>query len=553
MICRILPALTLLLSSFPLEGQAPAPRDYRGMNYLPATTRALDNATALLPYDNPNGLTGSYSQGQIDQELQYIASHGLNTVRVFPSFYGYLVDRVAYMNSLRDLASSCTRHGLYITYVVWNVVALSAPPYAGGPPEVWQDLQGTDPHAATNAVLYQSLMDRNQAMSQLFGHLVPPWAPHHYSIHAEPGHELFQNHGGDPLNWPNDLKPRVDAYLDAVATFFATDPIGQAAFASYDLLNEPNTLGPMHETAYLEFIRYTKMRLDQNHPGATCTVGWATSDPMLEQTDQRLRTQFGVEQTYLSSHSYARPERFEEICADRARYAATQSKDFVLSEFHRVDITSGVLEYQLSSLVRHGLGGQAWGLIQSNGWLPGPTPGVPIDGIAVPLDPGTPTGSITFLEINRQDADALRRYGAGTLTPRPFTRIVLRDSIGQQPQSLTPGSYTLDIESTLTNSPVFLANGFEPNSVTSCDLDPFSNHCLPLRALGPFYASPAQSIQFLGFTNATGSLATPLPLQIPQVARGRAYGATALVGLYPTWLPELNTAELTRLAIFPVL
>lgn len=534
--------------------QGIAPQDFRGTNYVPATTRAFDTATAMLPHDNPNGLVGEFSSSQVEDEIAFIASHGLNTVRVFTSFYGFLVDKQAYRSSLRELARICTRHGVRITFVFWNLVAVSVPSSPGSPLELWHDLAGSTAQAPTNPVLYQGLRARSAALNALYGHLVPPWAPHFAGIHAEPGRELLLTYGGDPAPWPFELGARVDEYIDEVASFFGQDPAGQAAFASYDLFNEPNILPAPNESTYLEFIAHTFHRVQLRHPNAACTVGWAAASSITDTLDQELENVWNVHPTYLSGHSYARPEGFAEDCANRAAYARSRGMPFVMSEFHRTDRTSGVVEAQLSLLVRHGLAGQMWGLIQSNAFIDYLGAPMPIDGVAVSFDPGNAQATIPFLTVNTRDAAAIRAWSANRLVPTSFARVILRDAQGTPISMPSAGTnVTIDVDAPrVPLAPILLVFGIESTAMPSCRAFPEPMDCVLVRGLGPLYYSPSMVPVVSGVTDVTGRSVTPYALPLPPNAAGQFLGVSAYVGFYPFTLPETNVGELTRLSVYAI-
>lgn len=377
--------LTVCCSLASLRAQALTPDQYRGCNYLPSTTLGISNVFNLL---SPIRNGGTFDQRQTETEIQHLASLGINVVRVFPSFYAWVVDADDYMRNLRLLAKVCHQAGIKMTYVAWNTTSnFFVPAY------LW-----VDPGFPTIDTTLRTLLDQTtiayalNPLSPDSAQLASLGEPWHMVLHDSPGNGLFEApYSGDMTSWPNNLKAKCAGYLDDVGHFFANDPVGRAAFAGYDLYNEPDCCFP-DINKHLDFLAFTFKRLRAQHrvPGAPkfeCTVGFADHNATL--ANHQLLLQNGVKQTYLSYHCYEPLATFTTVTQNHAALAQQLGIPVVCSEFYNRHVPGhlGNLASMLNDLNAGGLGGQVWGILSNNFFFedpPGSDSFVRLDGMYLP-------------------------------------------------------------------------------------------------------------------------------------------------------------------------
>jgi hypothetical protein len=520
------------------------PASWRGANYLVPTALGRTSITGFLPVQSAAGLPGEFSPIQVAQEIEHLASQGIDNVRVLGSFYAYVADKAGFLSALGELAAACEGNGISITYQVWNAIA-----FPWDLP-LWTLLGGSRASDPTNPLLYAAVRQIEAQAQAAFGDLRPrprnaPPEPYAFTLFAEPGSALLLDHGGDPAGWPHDLRARVDEYLDQLALLFTGR--GRGAFASYDLFNEPDAMGqePPARDAYVDLIRYSHARLRRLHPAAAFTVGWATWTDFVDRMDALLDG-LGVRQTYVSYHHYDRPEPFAAALQARSAYARGAGKDLVVSEFHRADTTAGALDGQLRALAAAGAGGQVWGALQSNIWERwAPNAYYPADGVWIPSYPVTFVDRLGFTKQNARDVDALAAWG--TIAHDPASVAVI-DAAGAAVGTVRAGdSYRLEARAAnpfLGAAPVVFLFGVEA----------------ALPGNGPLGSSRfglGHSVYDTGVIAADGVIRQGIRrssfiVALPPAVRGHWLVVSALVGTYPPAAPWENAADLAAYRALPI-
>lgn len=366
---RLLTSLALTLFSAVSGGAVAAqrtePADYRGSNYLPGSGLAMDNALALLSLR----AGGTFNRAQVTAEIKQFAKGGHRVLRVFPSFYGWLVDQADYMSNLDFLAGECARFGIRITYVMWSTTSNLFFPLHDF---VQTGLAPGDP----------GLLSTVQLVSMSYSSTVSPVPlpvvqhefrePWQYVLYDEPGNRLFEApFNGVLSSWPNGLGAKCIAYIDAVGAFFATQPNGQSAYAGYDLFNESDCCGqPMSN--FVELYRVTFSRLRRQHllangaPPPRFTAGWANYNN-IAQNDDFLRS-IGVQQDYLSYHCYEPVPLFAQVADLNLAVGRSRGMQVVCSEFYDRNRPGhlGSLGAYVDVLGQRGIGANMWGFLSAN-------------------------------------------------------------------------------------------------------------------------------------------------------------------------------------------
>ena len=553
-------ACVALLACSLLPAQEDAfPYDIRGTNYTPVTSLAFNNVVAMIPERPPGALIrGQFNAKLVQAELGRMAKSGVNNIRLLPSFYGYIADRVGYMSCLKTLARLCHERNISITYQVWSGVTSTAHAISADgvtSMELWHELIGssvTDPY---NFPVLGGALFRSAARQQLFisrGGTIPPGEPWLASIFAEPGNELLLM-SGDYGTWPYNLKPRIDGYLDAIARFFSADPDGRLAFASYDLFNEADATQTVPPAHAIQFIKATYDRITRIHCEAEMTIGWALDDGSADALDQ-LAVAAGVERTYLSFHSYSKVDRFASLAAARKSYADSQGLPLVCSEFHRADFTAGVLKYQLDTISGLGMGAQIWSVIQTNHFIRLPHGSYPVDGLYVPVQGATP-GTLDFYVNNPADVQAFEDWTSGVLSAPPYTSLTVQDAAGNPVTTVTAGSqYDVVVSSSRVGDPVLLLASPYTSPLPPCFAAgvALAAGCVVIPGLGPSYVHAGTAAQVLGPLNASGvQLFTGVIAPAPSLV-GQALAVTAYVGYYPSGDFNQNVGEITMATILSV-
>ena len=397
------------------------PASYQGANYLPSTTNGICNALSLLSAD-PNRLVGTFDALQIEAEIAKFAEADLRVLRIFPSFYGWLADSADYMANLKSLCQSCANHGVRITYVMWNTTSnVFFPMYQFVDPAMSMTDSGLLTALRLVATTYS--MNPNRApLNVVRDQFGDPWQ---WVLLDEPSNELFDPpFDGVMASWPNNLGAKCEAYVDAIGGFFANDPDGRAAYASYDLFNESDCCN-LTLASEAELYRMTYRRLARQHaivpgsPAPEFTAGFA--DYRNTRANHDFLVSIGVKLTYLSYHCYEARPLFTDVARDNALVGAQLGMPVVCSEFYDRNRPGhlGSLGGFCADLNSFGIGATMWGYLATNiiievpapqGVIPPPPPDYRrIDGLWLPTT--SPLGSFSSIvefELAAQSARDLR-------------------------------------------------------------------------------------------------------------------------------------------------
>lgn len=369
-------------------GSRPKPAEFKGTNYFPSTTLGISNALNMLTANNVS-LDGAFSATQTYAEISQIEKARVNCIRIFPSFYGWLVNPADYMANLKTLAKACVQNRIVITFVMWNTTSnVFVPLYLAVDPNTVSydaNLHMTIQNVASTYTLSVSNVPYQTVLS--FGE---PWQ---MVLHDFPGNSLFEApYNGVMSTWPNNLQQKCQDYVDAIGNFFATDPDGKRAFGSYDLFNE-NDCCNLIFAQQMELFRMTYQRLQLAHqtPGAPfpeMTVGFANNAMTLQ--NYNTLVQNGVKQTYLSFHCYDAQPSFGQVVAQNAAMGQQLGLPVVCSEFYDRNKAGhlGNLGSFINDLETHDVAGQVWGVLATNLIIPDPLapPGtfIRFDGMIIP-------------------------------------------------------------------------------------------------------------------------------------------------------------------------
>lgn len=419
------------------------PLNFRGTNYVASIAYGTDKVLGMLPFPGRStfrvGQDGGFFDPQHNEdEILALATYGINNIRLWGSFWAWVLDAPGYLQSLATIARNCLKYGISITYVLWSTTATLR---EGQMSEwVWGNranvnLQLRNPQNWSR--LYQLIWGYtagNVARAASEGR-VPEGEPWLSGDYDEPGNALFRlpHTSWDPSL---SLRPFIDAYLQDLATFFGAGP-GAPVIASYDLFNEADVdlsrddvrVSPRDNR--LLFIQETYSRLRMHHATVgsrlpPCTVGWAfMSDYSKEAT--RILTNMGVAQGYLSSHSYAFPPlEFRQQIRDARDFAAARGLPYVCSEFWARRVPAGTsyprtMAAYLDAVSDELVGSQVWGFLAYNLFDI-------VNGVPQPTDGFITPEKHVFTPLRIQAADLVVQPPlGGLLEPHPWPRRVLVD------------------------------------------------------------------------------------------------------------------------------
>ncbi len=402
------------------------PLDIRGTNYILASTLGNRFPMGWIPKTLTRYepfASGFYSERDVSAELRQIAALGLNNIRVFGSFWAWMVDRARYVQVLDSFTRLCVNNGLSVTYVFWSSTSVT-----GNMIPLLEKLGALGLIAPPTIGRYPSLLPiLASASASGTGLPMPKGEPWNGGAFEEPGRELFDL----PLSaWvPPSLANNVRAYVDDVARYYA-GPIGRIAFQSFDLFNEPDPIFERHprqsrsrfgrEANLVGFIAATKAVASaagiRNYAD---TVGWGGLGSNI-----KFHGRGGLlPVTYVSSHLYRSPVALRSSIMRNRELARGVGCPYVVSEFwEKRPFSPGPqpLGPHVQVLSEFLVGGQMWGLIESNSFIDGRE----FDGVVRPArhywQPGVPVTrsvpwskrDLTFISTPSVPADlgALRAW-----------------------------------------------------------------------------------------------------------------------------------------------
>lgn len=417
------------------------PLNFRGTNYTASIAFGTDKVLGMLPF--PGGPHfrifqdgGFFDPQHNEDEIRALASYGINNIRLWGSFWAWVLNAPGYLQSLTTIARNCLKYGISITYVIWSTTATRDHGLMNG--WIW-------PHSPNLGI--RSAMNWGRVRFALWGYsagyaileapLVPDGEPWLSGDYDEPGNGLFRT---PHTAWDPYLLQFIDAYLEDIAKFFGTGP-GAPVIASYDLFNEadadvdPNDryIIPRHHR--LPFIHATYARLLTHHATVgsllpPCTVGWAFMSEYSKAATMYL-TAMGVAQSYLSSHSYAFPPlEFRREIRDARDFAAARGLPYVCSEFWSRRVPTGSsyprsMAPYLDVVSDELVGSQVWGFLAYNLFDI-------VNGVPQPVDGFITPEKHVFTPLRPTAADAVVQL----LEPHPWPRGVGLDMTPLPPVDL---------------------------------------------------------------------------------------------------------------------
>ena len=419
------------------------PLNFRGTNYTASIAFGTDKVLGMLPF--PGGPHfrvyqdgGFFDRQHNEDEIRALASYGINNIRLWGSFWAWVLDAPGYLECLATIARNCLKYGISITYVFWSTTATVR---EGQMYEwVWSNrasLAIQDPgNWSRLSQLIWAYTAGNAARAASEG-LVPDGEPWLAGDYDEPGNALFWM---PHTSWDPVLMGFIDVYLQDIAKFFGTGP-GASVIASYDLFNEadadigPNDRHIIPRHHRLSFIHATYARLLTHHATVgsllpPCTVGWAFMSAYSKAATMHL-TAMGVAQSYLSSHSYAFPPlEFRREIRDARDFAAARGLPYVCSEFWSRRVPTGSsyprsMAPYLDVVSDELVGSQVWGFLAYNLFDI-------VNGVPQPVDGFVTPEKHVFTPLRPTAADAVVQL----LEPHPWPRGVGLDMTPLPPVDL---------------------------------------------------------------------------------------------------------------------
>jgi hypothetical protein len=326
--------------------------DVRGTNYVVASALSRNNVQMWL---DPGPLGGNFDARIVEQEISLLASYGLNSIRLFGSFYAHVADSTAYLANLKTVLGLCEKYGMRVTFVVWDVFGLDGLEV----PILTGNLFGGNLGTRIIQLVNQAMTTMQQNQPTLPNGWGGVWF-------ASPGNAFLVQYQ-DPNLWPQTIRDRANAYLDDVAQLFQQSHSN--AFLSYDLVNEPDNLqwlSHMNLATMVHLIvqlsHYSAARIVNTHPTARFTVGTADAYAgilMHRELIQKWKRGFD----YLSYHDYRTGYSFDLRASHAAALGQLDLLEVVCSEYFTA-ARQGNLAHLLGSLDAAGIGGQMWGAIE---------------------------------------------------------------------------------------------------------------------------------------------------------------------------------------------
>lgn len=338
----------------------------RGTNYVFNSSLQLQADFSLFSFrhsDPSETRRGTYSPVNVESELLRIAASGFNNLRIWPPFFGWVIDAEQFEENLRDFVARCRAHRLTITWVLWNAI---------GNGILWQshDLLEIVGEGQTEPVHGLGLYDQLETLTQVFqnryGHWVPDNKPWHLTGYPAPGNNLLKA-SGDPSEWTHPQAAGwAEGYLDALLRAMAS-PDGVATMMQVDLANEfDGVFIPLPNI--IRFLRWNQDRVRAVLPDVPLTVGWAFHEVEQYSGYVDALAKGGIEVAQHSFHVYVQdPQEYETLIAPLLDWADSQGLPMMVTEFYRLDTAEwGRLREGLEFFYRRRVPIIIWGFISSN-------------------------------------------------------------------------------------------------------------------------------------------------------------------------------------------
>ncbi|MCB9889122.1 MAG: hypothetical protein H6836_06050 [Planctomycetes bacterium] len=335
----------------------------RGTNYLFNSGAMVQADFALLSHQSDAGpRNGTYDFTNIDSELAMLARSGFNNLRIWPPFFGWIIDKAQYRAHLREFLAACRRHRLTLTWALWNAV---------GNGVLWQthdlaSLIGGAVGDTTNDGLYDTLTRLTELFQSQNSRWVPAGKPGYSTGYPAPGNGLLRQ-SGDPRSWRDaSYIQRVEEYLrDVLEILKSAD--GQATLFEIDVANEFDGVGiPLGNT--LDFVAWNLDIIRQELPNAPVTVGWAEHRAVPYSGYFAEMQQRGIALSCHSFHIYVdEPHQYVERILPLLEWADPHPIRLKATEFYRTDTAEwGRLDTGLEFFAEHRVPTIMWGFINSN-------------------------------------------------------------------------------------------------------------------------------------------------------------------------------------------
>jgi hypothetical protein len=337
----------------------------RGTNYLfnSSLQKQADFSLFSSPLDaTEEGRYGTYSRANVVSELAYLAASGFNNLRIWPPFFGWIIDRVQFRDNLTHFVEQCRDLGLTLTWAFWNGV---------GNGILWEsrDLIEFTRGATgdvTNEGLYKNLETLTQVFQDRHGQWVPRGKPWHLTGYPAPGNNLLES-GGDPESWSDrSMRDRVHGFVDELLDVIQTDA-GRDTLFQIDLVNELDGVGiSLHDI--VDFLDWNQTKVRLVLPEAPLTVGWAFHDVPRYAKYVAAMADRRIEVSRHSFHVYVRePAEYESRVTPLLEWGSQNALPLMVTEFYRTDIAEwGRLRVGLEFFERHHIPTIMWGFINSN-------------------------------------------------------------------------------------------------------------------------------------------------------------------------------------------
>lgn len=405
--------------------------EIRGTNYLPIASTSHCLHLGLVPIvavaGRPTTAGGFFHAPHLRDELDVLADVGFNSIRLWGSLMGYIMDPTGYMASLKTTAQECVARGIGICYLLFSQIP------AGAANSGLSAFSLSTAAAMDPATLRQGLWTlSNNWQGSRFAPQAVPAGEQDLSHWPEPATETEWETFGRYGEWSGSpailaFQESVGEYVRAIADFFANDPDGIAAYHMTELYNEVNLIYSYSaevRSHVVDFIAKVERSMRAIHPGLRAHVGFAgAADGLAEELIRN-----GLTLSCFAAHAYAyqaTDAEFAEIAANfSARagdaIAVSDSLPMILSEFYVRPENAGQMAEYIRIVQGVGAGGYVWCYIQNNAYRNAVVSGTPdyhgfsypFDGLvtcALPMNTILTTDTLTFTDTG---GECGREFGA---------------------------------------------------------------------------------------------------------------------------------------------
>lgn len=404
------------------------PRDIRGTNYYASATTSIEKTVLSICRKKLRAPIDPRTEGFFDplhnqEELRVLANLGLNNVRLWSSFWAWMVKPTDFKTTLAEIRDNCRSLGLSITYIVWNSVSTRPEPDVPALAASWAIVRMLHGRNAEVGLIRDDIWAKalSQHESARLARLLPSGEPWFASQIGDPGTSVMAKYRSmaDLGRRAPGFDLLMESYLVDVAEVMS---VPGSPLVSYDLFNEPDygKLLFRYPDMHLDVIERTHRVLRREHARRNpaivphFTVGFAGLSELSQVYLRQMISKGFI--TYVSSHAYRTIpdlQSFARTIQLGARIASGRNLDYVCSEFWERRLMNpppAPIAPYLNILAAQSppVGGQAWSLLENNIFsdegLGGRIPTQAIDGLMRPrrgqyLPQGSPNtwpASLTF-------------------------------------------------------------------------------------------------------------------------------------------------------------